>query len=327
MKTMTSALRSSTRTLAVTAVVLASAFAISACAAALGIEDTKLDPLAGAGGGGAIDPCFEPIVPYLWFFTNDITQDSQFPLFVVPQSSFGGILGAYGKSQEEGKGHIVADARACLGDPTKDYPSADGAQFTLTYPGREPLVSNFYLNTQLQADAFATQTSALSLGGFLNVDALQGRLAVTPLDLGKQISSQKTIYVRANYLTTLRMDPSVGAPTPQIGEGLTAIPERWSCVGSVTNPPKTTQASLKINALVLDFASGGQAVAPNIGFRVCSASDPGCGSSDSEKPDYVSDDKGQVSIDVTPDGEGAWRGYLVVKGLVRKVSAECAVPK
>jgi hypothetical protein len=297
---------------------------------AIACGDDAVDQLpagGGSGGGGGADPCLEPIVPSLWYFTNDITEDASFPFSVLPQSTFEGLLSAYGKVPEAGKGHILADARTCADEGARESPSADGVQFTLTGTGSEPLPANFYFDSAALPDPLATQTSLVPLGGFFNVAPAPWRIAVTPLDLGKQPSSEKNILVRPSYLTTLRMEPSVGLPTPTTSEELTSIPARWSCVGAVTSTPQTGRQSLKINVTVRDLASASQAVVPNIGFHVCAAADFACATDDVKPPDFVSDEAGQVSIDVPPGPDGSWRGYLVVKGQVRKSSAACAASK
>jgi hypothetical protein len=295
------------------ALVLAST---GACAQVLGIEDTTLST------GPVEDPCLEEIVPYLWYFVNNIREDGTFPLSVIPASSFAGLRAAFGQADDPTKGHVVADARDCrpnAGLRDGGPGDAGGVQFQFRF-GPQTLDSNFFIDNSGQPNRDLTETQDIvSLGGLLNAPAEAGTILAIPNDLGGAASSSKSIRAQAGYLTTLRMEPTAGLPVP---DGVDPIPERWNCVGNVSQSPASTESFVTITANISDFSTQ-MAATPGIRFRVCRASDFGCDLLDGETPDAVSDENSVAKIRVPIDANGEWNGYLIVKGKVRKTTAEC----
>lgn len=303
------------RVVAAASVIVLASLSVGACAQTLGIEDTTLAPDPSA--------CFEEVVPYLWFFVNDIREDGEYPLAVIPQSAFTSLRDAFGVKADPTRGHVVADARTCeksTGVRDGGPGDAGGVTFALRV-GSETLPSNFFINNDGRPDRdLKTTQTIVSLGGLLNAPAEQGTLTAFPADLEGSPSSSKTILVRPGYLTTLRMEPSAGVPTPEVSP----VPGRWSCVGSVLPPKPTSKTKFRITAKITDFSTGLRAApAPDIRIRVCDPTSFGCDLADNETPDTVSGADGIAEIDVENDGSGAWRGFLVVKGKVRKTTPKC----
>lgn len=301
------------KALALAALGTLAASSVGGCAAALGIEDTKLQ------GVVVEDPCLEPIIPYFWYFAQPIGTSTTFPLRVVPQATWEALVGPGGfkLDYDPTRGHIVADARNCLGDPLNPDGAA-GVRFEFR-PVSGVEKSNFFFGKEGSPEPGRAETSPppFSLGGVINATEGLGPFVAIPNNLADNaISASRAIRVRAGFLTTLRLEPNVDVPVPG-GD----VPPEWACVGKVAPPAKATAETTAIIGNVSNLVGG--APTPGIRFRICAANAFNCDLLDEETPDAVTDADGNVNISVPTPGGAPWTGYLVVKGKTRKSTPEC----
>lgn len=300
------------------------------CAQALGIEDTTLGPQ-----GPVVDPCYEEIVPYLWYFGNGIAKDEAYPLQVVPRSTFSGLLSQFGQQPDDTRGHIVADARDCVsldlgGGATTPRP-APGVAFRFQPPPGSTGVdasgyvsSNFFFDDDGSPNPGRKETSTKApLGGILNSPPGRGTVEATASDFGfdGNVTAARLISVRPGFLSTIRLEPTRGLSGP--AEPLPPD-NRWACVGNLGPVTPSTSESVTFSANVVPFTDPTKGVG-GIRFKVCGKNETTCDLGDNEPGIAVSDASGQARITVpTPTASGGvFDGYIVVRGKVPTNATGC----
>lgn len=298
------------------------------CAQALGIEDTKLDPLAGGGGagGGAADPCYEPLVPIIWQFSSPITADGFFPLLVLSDAQFRQTAGGVNAPPEllDQRAHVTVDSRSCtfvspqVGlEPVAGMTvSIDGG---LTPVEQDPVQGarpfSFTLTEGPTPSGYPPKASAQGIAGFINLTQGNRTFTVSPPESDGLTtpSSSRLLVLRNGTLTTIQMAPNDRvAPYADLPEG-----SRWTCVGKQPDPP--AGATAVINAIVVD--SKLKPVVSGVEFHVCANTlDTDC--TRPNAPFTRVNDQGVAAITVdTQTNPSGYEGYLYVTGKLPRPDA------
>lgn len=285
----------------------------TACASVLGIEETTL----GEEDAGVAFNCEEPIIPYVWYFADELSADSTFALFVLRNDVFNGIAGQLSTSVDPGKGHLSVDVRNCITDPQLGFLQAKDVKLELQQP--QANATEFYIS-----DGIPTQTDRTKdgIGGFLNLNP--GNIVVRTVPTAINLpAAERALAIRSGFLTTLRLEPNSNVdqvpPSP---------PAAWACVGSVPEPPNASTSTIKLTALIFDFTQLPNTVpVAGVSLKACGRNDPLCDIRGNEAAGVVAKSDATGTAVLTLDASsGSFDGYVVVRGNVRKAEDSRCVP-